>query len=139
MSAHDTLAEAIAERQRLVQETKDIQAQMGNRNATDVEGRRIPAHEYWEWRHRAVHALRAKERRMAELKAIITAERQRASVATAGNLISGPVTAESLLASLAALVRRLASEGVDLDPEEQALLDAAQHLLVHGPAKGGAR
>ena len=139
MSAPGTLAEAIAERQRLTQEVSDIQTQLANRNATDESGQRIPAQDYWAWRHRAMFAMRSKERRASELKMFITTERQRTAAVMAGGMISGTVSAESLLAALVGLVKRLSAEGVELDAQEQALVDAARDLLTHGTLTGGAR
>lgn len=123
-----TLDEALEERRVLVEESHDIQAQLGDRNKM-VEGRRMSETEYNEWRSKAVHALNVRQTRMAALKEHVRKLRAAASVTEAGITDTSDL---GLLRSCSLLLRKLAREGVEFEPGEQAVLDVVRARLQHG-------
>jgi hypothetical protein len=63
-----TLEEAEALRQELTLEVQNIQAQLGDKQRTDDEGRRLTSSEYWAWKKKAQHALNQKLSELREVK-----------------------------------------------------------------------
>lgn len=61
-----------AERVQLVNDMAGIRQQLGDRNQTHADGRRLSDEEYWQWRSRATFALRAKEQRLQVVKNLLT-------------------------------------------------------------------
>ncbi|MBW2691006.1 MAG: hypothetical protein JRE57_00050 [Deltaproteobacteria bacterium] len=59
-TAPRTLDEAEVRRQDLTLNVQSIQAQLGDKQRTDDNGRRLTSKEYWAWKKRATHALNQK-------------------------------------------------------------------------------
>lgn len=57
------------ERDAVAAEVEHIQEQLGNRNRTTPDGRRLSPHQYWTWRQGAAHALRKLTERLRAVKA----------------------------------------------------------------------
>jgi len=113
-----TRDQALAERDTLVVEIQKIQEALGERGRGDAD-----------WRKRALGAMGIRQRRLSALKRHLGALRDAALAATAK---IGDTSDFGLLASSHALFRRLASEGVDYDEEEQALVDLIRQHVQNG-------
>jgi hypothetical protein len=100
-------------------------------------GRRLSGSEFLKWRG---GVQRQDAKNIAELREVNTEIkslrrlRNERVVAAMGLDVRDP---DSLIAHAFNLLHRLASEGVDLDPQEQATVDGLRHYLAHVPAKGG--
>ena len=60
--------DCLARMDSLLDAIRDIQAEFGNKNRTDSDGKRLSSHKYHEWKTRAQKALRYKEKEYAYLK-----------------------------------------------------------------------
>lgn len=121
-----TLDEAIAERQRLIRETMDAQDVLSDRNRLDPDGKRVSAHAYWEWHRGVSKQVRDNQHRMGLLRERI---RQLRQVSTSRTAKVQDSTDLGLLTSAYNLLKTLVNEGVDLDPDEQALLDTIRERV----------
>lgn len=83
--------------------------------------------DYHAWRGAAAGALRHALTENQRLKTSIRQLREEARAKAAGVDLSDP---DVLIAAAAKLLRRLASEGVDFDASEQALVDALSDWKV---------
>jgi hypothetical protein len=126
-----SLDEAETLRAQLTNDVQSIQAQLGDKQRTDEEGRRLTSKEYWAWKKRAQHALNQK---LDELRFIKNWIRERRHAMTAvGIRVDHPPPVEEALGHLRALCTLLDSlrlEDVDFDPEETTQIDAAREFLV---------
>jgi hypothetical protein len=126
-----TLDEALAERQKLINEASDIQAALSDKDKKHPDGTRMSDTEYWDWRKRAIFALRARQRRMSELKEFVRKERYKANAVAADLKDLSDI---GLLQAAYGLLRTLSREGVDITEKEQALMDVIRDRLTNGKA-----
>lgn len=119
----ESLQEAELQRQSLTLEIQDIQAQLGDKQRTNAQGRRLSAQEYWTWNRQAQHALTRKLNQLREVKAWLRAQRP-----VPGE--SDPPDLAKHLQQLCNILVTLSNEGVDLDIDELKALRAAQAALV---------
>lgn len=125
-----TLSEAEARRTQLIDEVQTIQTQLGARNKTNADGSRLAPQDYWDWRNKAATALRHKTTELRNVNQWIKEHRRRLlAPTTAGSLDPSDPTA--LIQAAWTLLRKLASEEVAFDPEEQAVVDALRAHLSH--------
>ena len=124
--AFDRLA---AQRLALIDKMQTIQTQLSNKNVTDAEGRRVWGDDYHGWRHRALTALRITTRELrdtnAQLKELRRGRNEQV-IGAAGLNLKDPT---SLISAAYMLLHRLASDGVEIDPHEQLVIDGLQHFL----------
>jgi hypothetical protein len=66
-----SLDEAHSRRLQLISDIQAISAQLGDRNKTSADGKRLTPEEFWAWRSRAVQALHHKEAALRKLKSWI--------------------------------------------------------------------
>jgi hypothetical protein len=119
----------------LVRRLQDINAQLSARRigTRDADGRHPePAFQFFDWRKRAVAAKTHIERQLRELNLEIKRFRRAAPIHRAAELGVDATDPEDMLRALYGLVHRLACEGVDLEPDEQALKDAVCEYLNQG-------
>lgn len=93
----DNLPDAYTALNDLVFNIQSIQGQLGNRNRKTTAGDRMTDLEFWDWRHRAVGALRHREADLRDLKTRIRllqeGARQKAPKAVGLILVDALVTA----------------------------------------------
>jgi hypothetical protein len=111
-----TLADAEERRQQLTLEIQGIQAQLGDRQRTDDQGRRLSSNEYWAWKKRAQHALNQKLDELRLVKSWIR-ENQRETPA---------VELARHIGVLCQLFDELKTEDVEFDLDELDKIDAAR-------------
>lgn len=111
-----TLADAEERRQQLTLEIQGIQAQLGDRQRTDDQGRRLSSNEYWAWKKRAQHALNQKLDELRLVKSWIR-ENQRETPA---------VELARHIGVLCQLFDELKTEDVEFDLDELDKIDAAK-------------
>jgi hypothetical protein len=130
-----TIAEATERRLASIACAQRIQEQLGNRNAMTVDGVRLSSREYWEWRNRAAAALRHETAELRRLNAWLKAQRTTVARCLVGGVLAGLDLDDptELLTAACGLIKRLARDGVPLDADEQAIVDAMDRYLVHGP------
>lgn len=122
-----TLKELEDRRAQLVLEVKTIQAQLGQTRRFDVKlGRELSRVEYSRWRNKALQALAEKEKALLNYTKTLREERAKAAV---GVTDFDPSSANGVLSATYVLLRRLVDEGVDLDPDEFKVMDAARDYL----------
>jgi len=122
-----SLVEADERRQQLTLEIQGIQAQLGDRQRTGEDGRRLNAHEYWVWNKRAHHALNQKLDELRSVKAWIRQHRL-LSYDPGRPAVDLAVHLESLCTLLEDL-----NLDVELDPEELAKVQSARQALATRP------
>ncbi len=113
----------------IVAEVQDIQSQLGNKNQGGDS--RLSAKQYWEWRNRAVFAMRHLLEEQRTLKGAIKDYNRQAERARVSAVID-ITNPEGLLKAAYTLLRRLASQ-VDFDQDEQLVVNALDlHLRTKG-------
>jgi len=124
MSENDTefippasLEEADIRRRDLARDVQSIQAQLGDRQRTDDNGRRLSSQEYWRWKRRATHSLNMKLDELRFIKQWI--QKQRAT--------SHPAT--EYLRDVMQIIRDLREDDVDFDSSELSVIESAQRFL----------
>lgn len=114
-----TLEEAEPRRQQLTLDVQSIQAQLGDKQRTDENGRRLSSREYWAWKKRATHAL---NQRLDELRVVKQWIRDNRSTADRVD------TAEHLQA-VCSVVRHAEARGLTLPRQSRIVVaDAEEHL-----------
>lgn len=124
-----TMQQVLDERSELIQEVEDIQAKLGDRNRT-LNGERMGSDAYWEWRKRAINAMRVRQKRMAELKQHLIQLRMNERVEAAklnDNSDSG-----LLKAAYDLLMTLISDIGGDIDENEQAVVDLLRDRVQRG-------
>lgn len=117
----------------LVVELHNIEAQLGNRNATGPDGQRKDSSEYWDWRNRAIIARKHVLAEMRALKAWIKEQRRVRIHDRAANEGYDARDPESLLRAAYHLMGDVEGDDVLL------LRDAIQDYLSHGRADDNSR
>lgn len=118
-----TLTEAEARRKELIAEVQGIQAQLGDKQRTGKDHRRLSPKEYWTWRKKAQAALNHKLSLLRQTKAWIREHRQ-------NNLPPiDPISAVGYLSNLYQIIMTLKDEEVDFDEDEEREIDAAGAFL----------
>lgn len=121
-------------------EVRRIEAQLGDGNRTDDTGQTLPWAEWVAWRRRAVLALNAHKARRARLKLALSqakvaehersrADQHRRRERNDAYFLAG---GWQLLRRLQGLVRNLEAEGVDLSPDEAAVVAEVQAFIDAG-------
>ena len=121
-----SVAEAEKLKLDLIDRVSDIQAQLGLRDKLDAEGRRLSSDAYWDWRRRAVGALKASHSDLRRLNAWIKAARRREMERVADVDLDDP---RSLIKAAYNLFKKLVADEVELDPDEQAVVDALREHI----------
>jgi hypothetical protein len=116
-----TLAEAESLRAELTGDVQSIQAQLGDKQRIDDEGRRLSSQEYWTWKKRAQHALNQKLEDLRAVKLWMRENRPESAVLS--------LDAQSHLANLHTIVSTLMGEGVEFEASEKEHIVAAGHYL----------
>lgn len=111
-----TLADAEERRQQLTLEIQGIQAQLGDRQRTDDQGRRLSSNEYWAWKKRAQHALNQKLDELRLVKSWIRENQRETPVVELARHIG----------VLCQLFDELKTEDVEFDLDELDKIDAAK-------------
>lgn len=123
MTTPTSADDAEQRRQQLTLEIQGIQAQLGDRQRADEQGRRLNSQEYWAWKRRAAHALNQKLDELRSIKAMI--QDRRASAVTplvpAGDLQEALVH----LAELYAIVTDPVRAAPALEPQALVRVSAA--------------
>lgn len=91
MPADDPIAptspeEAERRRHQLTLDVQSIQAQLGDKQRTDEQGRRLSQKEYWAWRKRAQHSLNKKLDELRLVKAFLREHRRQRHLGPDGAL-----------------------------------------------------
>lgn len=127
-------------RLQLVDTLSDINAQLGQTRRLAPDGtRELTRVEYSQWRNKAVVAKQRFERELRLVNHTLKRMRQERNEQAIGAAGINPADPLSLIAAAHVLLRRLASEGVDLDEKEQAVVDGLRHYLQHTPASAEPR
>ena len=120
-----TVEEIEERRAKIVMDISAIDAQLGQTRRFDATlGRELDRAEYSQWRNRALSA------RGEKVKALLVANKELKAARAAQQVKAAPDSSpDGLLLSAYTLLRRLADEGVDLDPDEFAVMDAVRAHL----------
>jgi len=113
--------EAESLRAELTGDVQSIQAQLGDKQRIDDEGRRLSSQEYWTWKKKAHHALNQK---LEDLRAVKLWMRENRPEPTVPSL-----DAQAHLTKLHAIVSTLMGEGVEFEVVEKEQIVAAGHYL----------
>lgn len=107
----------------LTSDVQTIQAQLGDKQRVDDDGRRLSAREYWTWKKRAQHALNQKLEDLRAVKLWIRDNRQDAP--------HEPLASEAVThaTNLYKILEELVSDGVELEKDEATKTAAAQVFL----------
>jgi hypothetical protein len=129
-----TIEEARARYDEHVQRLQEVQAQLADRDRLNENGERMSSEEYWQWRSKAHRAFTFLSNEVRRLKMWIKAHHTRLNRHLNDHQLAGMdlTTDEGLVLALTAVIKRLASDGVDLDPEEQEIVDVADRRIRHG-------
>lgn len=120
---YQTLEEAEELRQELTLEVQNIQAQLGDKQRTDDDGRRLTSSEYWAWKKKAQHALNQKLSALREVKRWMREK----NAGTAGFTLHEAVQHILILCEL---TEALVSYGeLELETREREQIDAAKDFL----------
>jgi hypothetical protein len=130
------LADAEVRRQQLTLEIQGIQAQLGDKQRTDEQGRRLTAQEYWSWKKRAQHALNQKLDELRALKSWLKEHRATSFDEARKQAQSTSVDTAVHLENLLSILRDLKNEDVDFDLDELNKMEAAQRALDRLRAQG---
>jgi len=104
----------------LVTEYQIISKDLSKRNILDEDGRRMPPQDYWKWRDDQLERQQELTRQIRLTKK----EMRRVRVEEVQDLAGISVDDDAgLLRGSYSLLKQLASEGVELDPDEQAFID----------------
>lgn len=107
--------EAISRREALIDQTKELDAQLGEPNRVNpMTGLRLRRFEYEEWRSRALHARRMKEKEIVYLKRWIRDRR--------------PPLPQEVLIALKLLIE-LQKEGVEFTEVENGIIDSISRFV----------
>lgn len=120
MVSFNSIEEAQHERLDLVDRITAIEVQLAAREASTAS-----REEFLEWRARALRARHMLSTKLRRTKAWISEQRDK----EAKERVSRRGGEDGLLSQLYSLVKDLASDGVELDPDEQALLDDIDSYL----------
>ena len=131
-----SIEDAEDRRTALVLKLNEIEAVLGNKNATDGRGNRLDGHSYWEWRNRAVHAKRHTLAEMTHLKAWLKTARRERQTDSARDMGFDANDPTSLLRAARAVFVRIASDEVEIHPDEQFVLDAIRDYLQERASPG---
>lgn len=116
-----------------IEENQGIQAQLSDKNRCHADGSRFSEHEYHEWRGRAIAALKHGVAEQRVLKEALKVARRRFNTDTPLRAANELDTPDALMHAAYVLLKRLVSEGVDIDDEEQRIIDALDaHLRNYG-------
>jgi len=121
------IEDAESRRAQLTRDVQEIQAQLGDKQRTDSDGRRLTSAQYWDWKKRAQHRLNQK---LAELRAI------KQWIRDYRRLSAPPLEPATVdqnlgehLGRLVIILDRLKEEDVDFDREETIQIEAARACL----------
>jgi hypothetical protein len=120
------LSQAEGLRAQLTKDVQGIQAQLGDRERTDDNGKRLTPKEYWAWKKRAQHALNQKLDHLRSVKSWLRAQRKALS------LQNEEVPEDSALLhlkNLCDIVAVLEGDDVDFEDKEKSQIDAANTFL----------
>ena len=118
------LAEAEQLRQELTLDIQRIQAQLGDRQRTDEQGRRLSTKEYWAWKKRAQYVLNEKLVELRSLKAWIRR-----------NEHPTKEDASFHLTKMVDILVTLQNEDVEFSPTERSAIEEAHRFLQRSPAE----
>jgi hypothetical protein len=127
-----SIEEAEVIRLRLVEQLNDINAQLTARRVGGPACDGVYAEDrstFFDWRRRAVCAKKFTEARLRQLNLWIKQQRRAHVIDKSRSLCADPTSPLSLLIAAGSLLSRLASEGVELDDDEQAVLDAIRNYM----------
>jgi hypothetical protein len=131
-----SLDEAEERRAQLTLDVQSIQAQLGDKQRTDENGKRLTSKEYWAWKKRAQHAL---NQRLNELRAVKQwiRDKKRGLSVPALEIDAGASLEEAVghVHQLALILSKLDDEEVEFSKEERIQIDAAGHFLRRVVAK----
>lgn len=126
----ENLEEAEEQRAQLTLDVQSIQAQLGDKQRTDENGKRLTSREYWAWKKRAQHAL---NQRLNDLRAVKQWIRERKrGLSTPVIETQEEVTVDEAVGHLRQLCQifsKLQEEQVEFSEEERIQTDAAAHFL----------
>jgi len=130
---YQTTEEAEAFRQELTLEVQNIQAQLGDKQRTDDDGRRLTSAEYWTWKKKAQHALNQK---LAELREVKKWMREK-NAGSAGFTLHRAIEHVQNLCELVSKLQEFGiAEQAELFDEK---IDAAKDFLSHAVASKNTR
>jgi len=118
---------AEADRQKIVLEVQEIQAQLGDRQRTDDTGNRIPAAEYWKWKRAAQHTLTC---RLGDLRAAKSKVRTLRDEEWNSRPVPASQDADLVVKSLLEILDAFAEE--DFDSGEKEAIASAKSYLARG-------
>ncbi len=125
-----SLDEADRRRKQLTLDVQSIQAQLGDRQRCDDEGKRLSNREYWAWKKRAQHALNQRLNELREIKQWIVGRKK--DIAQPSQDVHDGTSAEEAvghLYQLHSMLSNLQGEDVDFDEDEKTQIDAAGVFL----------
>ena len=123
-----SLEQAEVLRAKLTADIQGIQAQLGDRQRTHEDGRRLTSKEYWSWRRQAQYSLNKKLGELRNVKGLIRAKKSPAS--SAAKEAAGTEETNHLN-NLHDILFPLVDEGVfEFSREELEQIDAAKDFLL---------
>lgn len=121
-----SLEEAEARREELVAAIQSIQTQLGARNRTDSNGRRLTFREYSEWRVRAAHSHAMKSAELRYVNRWIKKTRKSQYDAKEKKSIDSALI---IVKRMHTMIVQLKDDGVELTKDEEAQIKEAEHFL----------
>lgn len=130
------IEELEAKRLKLVEKKMELAGQLADRNRTGADGGRMESREFWQWHKRCSYALRCTEVSLmklnVELKKLKRAAQGQADSAR-GAIPLDPFDEKSLILNAYLVLHRLAKD-VEIEPNEQAVINALRGFIHRGAA-----
>lgn len=112
-----------------IEENQGIQLQLSDKDKRHPDGSRYTDHEYHEWRGRAIAAWKHGVAEQRVMKEALKIARRRFNTDTPLRNASDLTTPDALIHAAYVVLHRMASEGVEVDEEEQRIIDALDAYL----------
>lgn len=121
------LEEAESRREQLLLDVSKIQAQLGSRNRTDTQGRRLRSEKYSEWRTRASHSLATKNDELRRINRWIRGRKKELFEERMHHIHAHD--ALTLVKRMHKLITSLKSEGIEFSLDEEEEIQQAEEFL----------
>ena len=116
-----------------IDENQSIQLQLSDKDKRHPDGSRYSEHEWHEWRQRAIAAWKHGVAEQRVMKEALKVSRRRFNTDTPLRDAPDLTTPDALIHAAYVVLHRMASEGVEVDDEEQRIIDALDaYLRNHG-------
>lgn len=115
-----------------VRDLADIQVQLGDRNRTGLDGKRMEEKEYWEWRSRAMKAMKSFQGRVIRMKRYVKSRRRGEYLQSAERMTRlDRNDLPAICGALLNVTRKMFAQfdPAEIDPSEYAIVNLASIVL----------